>query len=129
VYTNASPTGVNVTNVVITTFNSSYNIAALTTGTHGITEANQPITISGITGTYASLNGDTSVYGIPSSTSLTILVPTSVTGSGSVTGTLKKYYSRGVPKVYNGTSWVNAFMRVYDPSYTDAAGSHWRPLS
>lgn len=113
----------------VAAFNASYNLATLTTAAHGITEKNQPITISGISGTYSTLNGAQTIYSVPSSTSLGILVPTSVTGSGSVTGILERYYSRSVPQVYDGTQWVPAFMRIYDPTYTDAAGTNWRPLS
>lgn len=103
VYSDDDPTGIDVTNVSVAAFNEFYNLATLTTGTHGITEKNQPITISEIEGTYSLLNVDTWVYSIPNSTSLTILVPLAFpTGSEEVTATIKKYYSRAELKVFLG---------------------------
>lgn len=118
VYSNDNPTGVNVTNVSVANFNTTYNLATLTTGTHGIIEKNQPITLSGISGTYSVLNGDQTVYSIPGATSLTILVAKTVTGSGAVTGMLKKYYSRAAVVVFqNGWNQqtgggTQSFLRV-----------------
>jgi hypothetical protein len=45
-----------------------------------------------------------------------------------VTGTSPFATSRGTLKVYD-SGWKDAYMRVYDTSYTDPDGTNWRPIS
>jgi uncharacterized membrane protein (DUF485 family) len=126
--TNSSP-------ITISTAVVSSNKATITTSSnHGITEFNQPIVISGITGTFAFLNGTWNVLSY-TNTQLVFTVNNANVSSGTPAGSpaLVIPFVRSKIYVYDAThnftsTKRQAAMRVYDSTYTDAAGSHWRPI-
>ncbi len=110
----------NISNVAVTS-----NVATITTSSaHGIEELNQPITIAGLTGAHAVLNGNWAVQSWPTTTKLTF----NTTGLSNIasatalgTGTYTSLYKRTSLKVYVGGQWVQAWMR-----YWDSASSTWK---
>lgn len=98
----------------VTNVSVSNNVATITTGTnHGLAELNQPIKISGITGAQSWLNGDWIVTSWTNNT-LSFAATQSNLASTSVSGTLDVVWKRTSIYVYNGTTWVQAYMRTYD---------------
>ena len=126
---NSTPTTKSISTVAVETGGVTATVA--TTSTHGITEFGQPIVISGLTGDHAFLNGTWTVVSIPSTSSVRFVIPSHsvFTATSAIgTGVLSYYYQRTVSKVRVNGAWVQGFMRVYDSSFTDSTGSHWRPI-
>ncbi|CAB4128851.1 Fibronectin type III [uncultured Caudovirales phage] len=123
----------------IAAYNSTYRLATLVLPAHGIRERNQPITVAGLTGAFSGLNGFWSVLSYTPGTAglsyadatISFLVPTQTLASQAIAiGTVTVDYTRGVIRRYTGSAWVTGpFMRTYDPTYIDGAGSRWKPLS
>jgi hypothetical protein len=73
-----------------------------------------------------SLNGN--VYAPSSTTNYNIIVGNA--GPKVVTGTSPLATTRSSLKVRDAGTWVNAYMRVYDDTYTNPDdGSHWRQIT
>jgi hypothetical protein len=96
---------------------------------HGITYYNQPITISGVDtgGNFALLNGTFSVISRTTDTVSFIVNTPDPIPTETISGTLTYGYTPTVIKVRQGDLWKQAYMRVYDSSYTASDGTHWRP--
>ena len=122
----ATPDGVPVYSGTITNVAVNNNVAAISTGAnHGISELNQPITISGLTGAHAALNGSWFVQSWPTANTLTfntVGVPNISPATALGSGTFQSLYKRSSLKVYiAGTGWVQGWMRYYD-----AATQQWK---
>jgi hypothetical protein len=94
---------------------------------HGITYYNQPIVISGITGDFDFLNGTFSVITRTTDTVSFIVNSDIQWPTDTVTGTLRYEYMPTIVKVRQADKWLQAYIRVYDTSYTATDGTHWRP--
>lgn len=103
-----------VSNVAVTS-----NVATVTVGAnHGITELNQPVTIAGLTGGNAVLNGTWHAKSWTANT-VTFDITTGNIASNAVTGaTFKIFYKRSSIKVNLGTpaapNWVQAYTRIWN---------------
>jgi hypothetical protein len=106
---------------------TALGVATVTASAHGITEYNQPITISGLTSTSSALNGRWNVIAFDTNT-VTFLAPPTAVFSGAASGTLSTVYKRGVIKVKLSSGWQQGQLRVYDSNYTASDGKHWKPI-
>ena len=114
----------------ITQVQVASNVATITAASHGITEFNQPLTISGLTGAHAVLNGTWPMTSYTTNTVSFSIVTSNISPAAPIGATpkLQTFYKRTNLYVRSGGSWVNGYARVYDTSYTDSNGTHWRPI-
>lgn len=96
---------------------TALGVATVTAATHGITQYNQPITISGLTSTSAALNGRWNVIAFDTNT-VTFLAPPTAVFSGTASGTLSTVYKRGAIKI---KGWSTPWALKQSPS----AGTIW----
>lgn len=105
-----------VVNSTISNIAVTSGVATITTSAaHGITETNQPITIAGLTGSGAALNGARIVTSYTTNT-FTFNTTAGNISSTSASGTARSYFKRSSLKVRVGGQWVTAYLRVYQAS-------------
>ena len=109
-----------VVNATINNVAVSAGTATITTSAaHNIAQVNQPITISGLTGSAAALNGQQTVLSYTSNT-FTFATTSGNIASTSASGTAVSNWKRSTLYVRQGGQWVAAYLRVYQ-----AATSSW----